>query len=77
MNRSQQNAFKARIAKIVARSAEKETDQVEWRIESRDSDDSGIWFQIETRVTNPEDDFESGWAWADGFGIGPRGKIYG
>ncbi len=77
MNKSQQKAFKTRIKETVENVAEKESDQVEWRIQSEVKDAAGIWFQIETRVVNPDDDHDSGWSWSDGFGVGPRGKIHG
>lgn len=75
LNKSQQKAFKQRIDRTIGRIAEKTSDQIDWRISHHNMEDGKHWYQIETRIINPDDDYDSGWQWADAFGLGPRGRV--
>ena len=75
MNKLQQKAFNKKIHHILACVGEKETDQVSWRVVGVSREDSNTYWQIETRIVNPDDDYDSGWQWTNVIGLGPRGRI--
>lgn len=76
MNPSQKKAATAKIREIVlSQEEEQPNDAVSVRTSAK-REENMINFQVECRVTCADDEYDSGWYWAGGFSVGPRGKIY-
>ena len=71
-------AFYDELNHVLAAQQQNHADQVESRWSSRamrDREDGFTTYEIECRVSNPDDGYESGWYWADVFSVGPRGQV--
>jgi hypothetical protein len=76
MNKLQARAFTEELHRIVERAGtEDPADQVFWRVSNERKEGHVTCWDIETRIENPDQGFESDWSWSDVITLGPRGRI--
>jgi hypothetical protein len=52
-------------------------DQFYTRLVNQREEEGAIFFDVEVKIINPDDDYNSGWYWVDAIGVGPKGKAIG
>lgn len=75
MNRSQARGKAAAIKAVCAKVRLAPADQFYCRTSEPRFENGNTFWDVEARIINADDDYDSGWYWLDAIGVGPRGRI--
>lgn len=76
MNATQAKAVHNKVKQIVRNfQCEDDNDQLFNRIHVKQDGDNMV-VEVECRIENPDQGYETDWFWVDAFCVGPRGRVF-
>ena len=75
MNASQKKAYQEQLQAVLEEvQQEVPSDQILHRVSAARKEGDRMYWDVEVRVINADDDYDSGWYWVNNLSVGPRGR---